>query len=230
MTQAETLVRYIDVQAWQGWRHTRLRQIWAAIARYYHDGESLTAFSPYFNNGKLSHGQCLQEIWDQRGGYDAQFLLITELDFLPSLRGGNWLSKPREAWFDLEAPIFAPVKQRANAGDTETWFMLLDLKDGGPELRWEHERDPGADLHEQVTVQHFKGRLGYGGDNDHMGWEYPWGVHLLGSRHLHDPVGLPLWDHSGRRILAGELQANHDASVSRWVRQQPEAFQKELGE
>jgi hypothetical protein len=223
-------VRYIDVVPWKGRRHDRLRAIWKAIAKTTEGA----VFEPYFNAGKQSHAQCLDAIWREaiNGIYEpwryGDYLAITELDFLPN---PGWLKGMRS--FLDGAPAMAPIKQRDNAGDTETWLMLFDLWEFGEpsDLRWEHPHDPGADLHEQIPeLRRFTGRLGAGGAGDHMGWEYPWGVHLLGSRHLHDPPDLPLWEHCGRVILARELQENHDESVSRWIERQPKRFQELLDE
>lgn len=223
-------VRYIDVEPWKGPRHERLRKIWLAIRALYEqrkdDGVEVTR---YRNRGKQSHAQCLQAIWNfvlGNKGYDS-FLLITEMDFLPVLKNDNWLQRPFQEWRRPEYKIFAPVKQRAHKGDTETWFLIADMSRSYPEIVWEHEHDPGADLHEQTDVQHYEGRLGEGGEDDHLGWEYPWGVHLLGMRHLHDPRSLCIWEHNGIVLTAGGLQDNHDAYVTRWIEEQPDDF-KEL--
>lgn len=224
-------VRYIDVLPWQGPRHGLLRNIWRAIKRMYANREdSEIEITPHFNDGKKTHAECLQIMWDfavGNKGWD-DYLLFTEMDFLPELKNDNWLQKPFFEWIRPANRIFAPAKQRANKGDTETWFLIADMQKGWEDapLRWEHERDPGADLHEQTSVQHYKGRLGKG-DEDHLGWEYPWGVHLLGMRHLHDPTGTLLWEHEGVQLTAGMLQENFDAYVARWIEKQPYDF-KEL--
>jgi len=233
-------VRYIDVLPWQGPRHERLRRIWKAVRQWQdhfwvNPGQCYRIeVEPFLNRGKLSHADCLQEIWEREFQIAAapykQYLVITEMDFLPTLAG--WL---RRALAELQGSfMLAPLKQRANAGDTETWFNMVDWRMYPPNLkplRWHHERDPGADLHEQVPaamLRHYKGRLGAGGEHDHMGWEYPWGVHLLGSRHLQDPPGIPLWDHRGKVILTEDLQENHDQAVTRWIAEQPKPFQELL--
>jgi hypothetical protein len=222
-------VRYIDVAPWKGARHWRLRRIWTAIEQWVGSAASIKKF---MNRGKLSHADCLEQIWHEevlRPPYGPEqdspifgFLLLTEMDFLPDLL--DWLTLPLKELGIHEC--LAPVKQRDNAGDSEVWFTLFNLyRLGGQKIRWHHPRDPGADLHEQIDVKHYKGRLGEGGEDDHLGWEYPWGVHLLGSRHLHDPVDTPLW----HGIMAGEFQENHDRAVTRWIAAQPASFRKILG-
>lgn len=203
-------VRYIDVQCWRRWRHARLRAIWQTLAEvgFPHGTEIV----PFMNPGRWSHAECLEMIWDEERKIDNRWFILTEMDFLPAPEWDEMI-----LW-DFETDrydAFCPIKQRANAGDTEVWLALFDMSRlRGRDIRWDHPRDPAADLHDQIAVQHFTGELR---PEEHPGWEYPYGVHLLWQRHLHDPPEIAL-DIAGKEtILVGDVQRLHDRYVEKWL-------------
>jgi hypothetical protein len=213
------VVRYIDVVPWKRWRHERLRKIWWALDQY-NDFDGLHIL-PFKNNGRLSHAQCLNDIYEKaRQSVGVSKLIITEQDFLPNAAPWvDWVDRALEDLEDSEAEILAPVRQRANKGDTAPFFMVFDMAAlWDRELEFDHPRDPAADLHKQADVQHFTGKLQ---PEVHDGWNYRYGTHLLYQRHLHDPV-----DNRCGDVILGEMQERHDSFVETWIENQDAEFRR----
>lgn len=216
------LVRYIDVIPWKRWRHERLRRIWRAIDQYNSEPGQLQIL-PYRNPGRLTHGECLNNIYQNaRTNPDVDILIITEQDFLPESAESDWIWRMEEDLRAIKEPVLAPVRQRTNKGDTAPFLMAfkLDEPEGlcGVSLEFDHDRDPAADLHEQVPVKHFTGTLN---PKVHDGWDYVYGTHLLYQRHLHDPV-----DMRCGHVILGEMQRRHDRFVEKWICQQSHTFRR----
>lgn len=213
------VVRYIDVASWKRWRHERLRRIWKAMGTL-NEHEGQLHILPYINKGRESHAQCLNNIYEgARTNESVDILIVTEEDFLPSSSDVDWIWRMEDDLLESGAQILAPVRQRANKGDTAPFVMAFNLNLlRRKKLEFDHPRDPAADLHEQAEVQHFSGKLE---PQHHDGWNYKYGTHLLYQRHLHDPVDMRCGN-----VILGEMQKRHDLWVEAWIREQPHDFRR----
>jgi len=218
------IIRMVDVQSWGGWRNDRLRRIWKAAVKYWEEGLVPITVKPFPNPGFLSHGWCLDRIWEEEArDISHRVVVMTEQDFLPNLDEVELLL---EGWGPAAA--VAPVRQRANKGDTCPCFVALNTghkhicanrgtgRTSLRSLKWEHPRDPAADLHEQISVDRFRGEL----MSVAGGWRYRVGEHLLYQRHLNSPLDMPL----PNDILVKDVLEEHDKAVIEWLERQPPEY------
>jgi hypothetical protein len=230
---SEPVVAVRLIRAFEGPRHDRLRNIWQAIAEY--SAPSIRVHW-YANAGaRLSHADAFSRIWlEERTRGDTQFVLFTEEDFLPSLTGGwtDWTG------FSLaleteSAAVVVPYHTRyentkkiqPHRGLSGGWFVLFNRALLPPKFnpKFRGTPDPCNQLLQQLhdarlPVITLTARDCY---PEHYGIEYPTGVHLFWSRHLHDPPH--------RRVGAfrlGDVQRKHDKAVDNWLATQPKEFQE----
>ena len=200
-----------------GPRHLRLRAIWRAIAAC----EPQVRIEPQADRG--GHRQFLEAATLIPA--TAPILLLTEEDFLPNL-DSDWCS----AEHTLSGAHLVACSYRMRGafrmldndrGIVGGWYLafnthlddLSSLDFSGP--------DPGNRLQNQIAPQRLILMPGEDGYPAHYGIEYPVGVHLFWSRHLHDP---PERRVSG--ISLGDVQAKHDARVDRWIARAPQRFRE----
>lgn len=216
-------VHMIDV--FQGPRHTRLRQLWEAI--FEHEQEWVVP-RIFHNTEGLSHAACYERMW--RVPITSDLRLFTEFDFLPDLRRrqGGWTGVE---YIKHHQALALPYQTRhpqtkhlvRHRGKAAAWFVLLRPARIDCDLRFEGTPDPCNQLGDFIDVRVMPP------GNDcwpiHFGIQYPFGVHLFWSRHLHDPPNRIV---SGCNL--GEIQRKHDYAVTRWIGEQPLSYQDLLKE
>jgi hypothetical protein len=218
----------IDVavtQCFEGPRHTRLRNIWEAIAEFC---SPAMRFGVLKHNGSLSHAESFKRIYDrEREVTDCDFLLLTEEDFLPNLnlRCVDWTNRSHIGGHQAVATSYAtrdPITRIAKFHPQKCggWFVLLNKPACPPTLRFEGVPDPCNQLSKQLDVLVRKGKDGY---PTHYGLDYDFGSHLFWSRHLNDHPYLSIGGFKLHDILF-----RHDKFVTNWIQKQPMRFREIL--
>lgn len=244
MTEPHTTVKMVEYG--HGPRHLRLRAIWDAIDRCTPEIELDTDGRKYG-----SHQEAFETFWAEGCSTrymlltEEDFLPDLETDWLNQQLLQKYVHlvacqyRMRDSLRSLAHPD----------GTVGGWYLSFDMAQfERPVMRGESAlvtcgsrpldfggRDCGNRLQEQVEkVQLFDGSDGRFnhktsgvGTNpvvevpNHFGIEYPFGVHLFWSRHLHDD---PRRRISG--IELGDIQAAHDKRVDYWLATAPERFHR----
>lgn len=223
------------IRIFNGPRHIRLRNIWEAIAEYIAPEISVRW---YCNDKGLSHGQAFDAIWREEQEFDNKVVLFTEEDFLPDLAVGpaNWLGLTSfkgenqaavGTMYCTRSPKSRDVFQQGDV--CGGWFICIDkeLFPGPGHISFLGNPDPANQLrphlkHFGYTISLVPGDDGY---PHHYGIEYPYGTHLMWSRHYHDDPNMRV---SGFKL--GAIQKKVDWRISAWIAEQPGDFQELLVE
>jgi hypothetical protein len=101
------------------------------------------------------------------------------------------------------------------------WFMFFDKEKVPEQLQFDTQPDPGCLIANQLLDRGILATLMHGDDcmPRHFGIDYPMGVHLFWTRHLHDDPKIRI---SGFPL--GDIQKKHDKAVDTWVRKMPKEY------
>jgi hypothetical protein len=205
-----------------GPRMDRLRRIWQSVRLYQTDVD--ITLLPWPDGKPLSHAEMFNHFWEVARKDAGQYVLFTELDFLPNLRANRWHGLPFLKKYADYSGLGVPYHTRnsdtkrliAHPGKAGGWFVLLNRDKCPLRMDFSGTPDPCNQLSQQIPMVLVKGQDCF---PSHYGISYEMGTHLFWSRHLNDDPDTVI---SGFRL--GDVQHRHDRAVESWIRTQPPAF------
>ena len=212
-----------------GIRHDRLYAIWEAVAEFWKD--HLTVGFSRNVGARWSHAQMFNKMWAEELQTDADFVLLTEHDFLPNLNEPRWYAQPGAVLASLDAEHGEQFAGLACEYHTRCpkgmhlqgknipggWWVLLETARFNDLIDFHGRPDPCNQLEEAVGgIYLCEGRDAF---PRHYGIVYPFGEHLFWSRHIHDAP-----DRTVSGFNLGDIQLRHDKAVLAFLATAPEEF------
>ena len=218
-------VDIVITKCFEGPRHTRLYNIWEAVAEFC---SPHVRFRWFKHNGHLSHAQSFAHTYDtERLVEDCDYLLLTEADFLPNLNLNtlDWTNRSHIGDHQAVATFYAtrdPVTRRGKFHRDKIggWFVLLHKPTCPPRVNFQGYPDACNQLNKELKVRVREGSDGFPA---HYGLNYDFGTHLFWSRHYNDN---PLISLGGFKLH--DILDRHDLYVTAWIHKQPQRFREIL--
>lgn len=218
-------VNVLQLRAFDGPRHDRLRAIWDCLAEHNKGAWRLCRFGN--PRARLTHAQGLNAMWAEELKRPERYAIITEEDFLP-----DWENFVPLGLLTKKRPIFTAEYATRDARTLKVsghripgpWYVLVDKQYIGA-LNFDCAgvfNDPGNALVEYCRASYGVDLILLTGKDcmpAHYGIKYLPGEHLFWSRHYNDPPEL-----RPAGFDLGDIQRRHDERVTDYLETAPAAF------